>query len=260
MQGRIVTLFVCTLMGLSAANGQDRKVTVCRDISYGSVCQSFGPGVYRGNPGVLDESVGGVGNDAISSVKVPFGMSVDAFDNVGDHFDGSGDHYYFTPGMYPDLRDLPVDMNGNNPDMNDKISLLIVHDFAATYFSTNDPTVPSDFSISIDNGGTLNIHLSFGGGQHHKTFDYDVPAGCTPVWHESTKDGVAGDSAKYTAQTHKFHIDLWVAIRGPFSNDNWAGIAFSCAPALPVEITQHIASPAGRAAVNERGELRESPH
>lgn len=249
MRVRIMVLVAWVLIGLSSANGQDRKVTVYRDINYAGPSQAFSPGVYRGNPGVLDQVVG---NDAISSVKVPFGMSVDAFDNVGDHFDGSGDHYYFTPGFYPDLRNL-----ADGQDINDKISLLIVHDYTATYFSTDDPAVPAPVSIDLDNG-TLNVHVSFGGGQYHKTYDYDVPAGCTPVWHEATKDGVAGWTANFNAQTHKFHIDLWVAMRSPFSNSNWVGVDFSCAPTLPVERTQHVLSDAGRGLVNSNSELRES--
>jgi hypothetical protein len=178
-------------------------------------------------------------------------MSVDAFDNVGDHFDGSGDHYYFQSGVFPDLRDLP-----DGPDMNDKTSLLTVHDYSSVFFSTDDPSVPSDFSVDLNNG-TFHVHLSFGGGQYHKIYDYDVLVGCTPVWHEATKDGVAGRTVNFNPQTRKFHIDLWVAMRGPGSARNWIGVDFSCAPALPVERTRHTQTP--RVLANSNSQLRESP-
>jgi len=92
---------------MAPANGQ-QQVTVYANYNFSGAYQSYPPGVYRGDYGQLNL----VGNDNISSLRVPQGLKVHVCDNP----DATGVCADFGPGDYPYLKD----------NINDKISYIKV--------------------------------------------------------------------------------------------------------------------------------------
>lgn len=176
---------VWTSFPLSAAHAQSQAIIAYENADFGGASQSFAPGVYRADRGQLD----GVGNDKISSIKIPFGMSVDVYEDVGDDGRGDGDHAYFDSGNH----------NYVGEDNNDKISVLAVRDFSATHFSTDDPRVPANTSVSIDGSG-LHITIGSSDDRYYKRYEYGIPDSCVAQWWEATKAGNAGWEARVRAE------------------------------------------------------------
>lgn len=89
----------------------DARITVYQDGNYGGASQSFGVGTYRADAGQLST----VGNDQISSLKVPSGLQARVCQNEGDG-SGSGTCQTFGAGDYASI----------SADLNDQISFIQV--------------------------------------------------------------------------------------------------------------------------------------
>ncbi len=79
------------------ANTTLQAATFYVDANFAGTSQSFPPGVYRADRGDLNI----VGNDTISSLRVPAGLTVQVCDNS----DASGLCANFGPGDYPYVGD-----------------------------------------------------------------------------------------------------------------------------------------------------------
>lgn len=203
-----LSFIMCSVMTVFA-----QTVTVYVDHNRTGPNADLRPGEYRLDQGAVPR----VPNDSISSLAVPFGMSMTAWVDVEDGR-GAGDSQIYEPGIYPFVGD----------DANDKFSFLQVWDFASTYFSTDDSSVPSGFDVSFKDG---NLHVGFNvtpGAEYHKVYTYDVPPSCTPEWWESTKNGASGSTARFDEPTRKLTIDLMVQVRAVASNRNWVGVRYRC--------------------------------
>jgi len=180
------------------------QVTCFEHIDYGGVSKAFGPGTYRADHGALAP----LPNDSLSSLKVPLGLGVDAYqhENGGN---GAGKHVYFGPGDHRFVGD----------DFNDECSLIIIRDVSSFYISSREfPSCP-DFPLSSCSTGE----------KFSRSFAVPVPNGYRVEWWGATKAGDASWSA--SIENGIFRVLITVSRMGAFSSANWVGVNARCVPA-----------------------------
>lgn len=171
----------------SAALPPDYAVTIYQHRDFQGVSNKLG---YIGELCWREESLGiGTGGLALSSLKVPFGMSA----TLSGHWACEG-HTLRTCG--------PGDFTYVGDNINDKTRSIKVHNVSIFYTACASNVV----------GNIFNIHES-----------YPIPPGYTVKWVETTKNGKAKWSARI--ENNKFFIDIWVSGDGSlFGASSWCGV------------------------------------
>jgi hypothetical protein len=170
-----------------------------------------------------------IGNDALTSLKVPFGLGAQLFWD----FNFGGPNVIFEYGEYPNIGFI----------LNDQISSIKVLNRTVLYLSTDDPGVPSSIGAMFDGiyigissdlpaDGSVNPVVKLLPGDKDKRYfkflSAAIPEGQTFTITETTQNGKtegnAGWAYSYDPATRMLNAVAFVKARPLFGTRNWIGV------------------------------------